>query len=201
MRVRNIVLPIYIKTGNKERPYYCNYQYLSLGISVTCNYLWLFWIICPIHQKIPQSCSPDEKMFWSLRAVLVVINKMINMNRDRRCSDREFESRSWRGVLDTTLCNKVCQWLATGRPFSPGTPVSSTNKANRHDITEILLKVALNTMTLTLKIKINMWFSINTYPWYPDIRDWHNKKWFQTEIRSWHLHILVFPNALILDIF
>jgi hypothetical protein len=21
----------------------------------------------------------------------------------------EFESRSWRGVLDTTLCNKVCQ--------------------------------------------------------------------------------------------
>ena len=25
------------------------------------------------------------------------------------------------------LCDKVCQWLATGRWFSPGTPVSSTN--------------------------------------------------------------------------
>jgi hypothetical protein len=25
-----------------------------------------------------------------------------------------------RGVLDTTLCDKVCQWLATGRWFSPG---------------------------------------------------------------------------------
>jgi hypothetical protein len=24
----------------------------------------------------------------------------------------EFESRSWRGVLDTTLCDQVCQWLA-----------------------------------------------------------------------------------------
>jgi hypothetical protein len=29
-----------------------------------------------------------------------------------------FESRSWRGVLDTTLCNKVCQWLATDRPVT-----------------------------------------------------------------------------------
>jgi hypothetical protein len=29
---------------------------------------------------------------------------------------------------------------------SPGTPVSSTNKTDRHDITEILLKVALNTI-------------------------------------------------------
>jgi len=59
----------------------------------------------------------------------------------------EFESRSWRGVLDTALCDKVCQWLATGRWISPGTPVSSTNKTHRHHITEVLLKVALNTTT------------------------------------------------------
>jgi hypothetical protein len=58
-----------------------------------------------------------------------------------------------RGVLDTTLCDEVCQWLATGWSSSPGTPVSSTNKTDRHDttdyhdITEILLKVALNTIT------------------------------------------------------
>ncbi len=38
--------------------------------------------------------------------------------------------------------------FATDRWFSPGIVVSSTNKTNRHDITEILLKVALNTMTL-----------------------------------------------------
>jgi hypothetical protein len=31
----------------------------------------------------------------------------------------------------------------------PGTPVSSTNKTHRHDIAEIVLKVALNTITLT----------------------------------------------------
>ena len=51
-----------------------------------------------------------------------------------------------RGVLVTTLCDKVCQWLSTGRWFSPCTPVSSTNKTDRHNITEILLEVALNTI-------------------------------------------------------
>ena len=65
--------------------------------------------------------------------------------------------RSWRGVLDTTLCDKVCRWLATGRWFSPGTPVSSTNKTDRHDITEILLKVALKHHKLNKPVK-NIWF-------------------------------------------
>jgi hypothetical protein len=57
--------------------------------------------------------------------------------------------QSHNGVLYTTLCDKVCQWLATGRWFSPGTPVSPTNKTDCHDITEILLKVALNTINQT----------------------------------------------------
>jgi hypothetical protein len=52
--------------------------------------------------------------------------------------------------LDSRLCGKVCQWLTTGHCFFLGTPVSSTNKTDHHDITEILLKVALNTITLTL---------------------------------------------------
>jgi hypothetical protein len=36
--------------------------------------------------------------------------------------------------------------LAHGQWFSPGSPASSTNKTGRHDIAEILLKVALNTI-------------------------------------------------------
>ena len=36
----------------------------------------------------------------------------------------------------TTLCDKVCQWLATGRWFSPDPLVSTCNKTDRHDITE-----------------------------------------------------------------
>ena len=47
----------------------------------------------------------------------------------------------------TILCDKVCQWLAAGRWFSL---VSSTNKTDCHDLAEISLKVALNSITLTL---------------------------------------------------
>ena len=36
--------------------------------------------------------------------------------------------------------------------FSPRIPVSSTNNTDRHDITEILLKVELNTITLILTL-------------------------------------------------
>jgi len=41
--------------------------------------------------------------------------------------------------------DQVYQLLANGRWFSPGTQASSTTKAGRHDIAEILLKVAFNT--------------------------------------------------------
>ena len=41
-----------------------------------------------------------------------------------------------RGVLDTTLCDKVFRWLPVGWWFSPGTPVSSIKqKTDHHDIT------------------------------------------------------------------
>jgi hypothetical protein len=38
---------------------------------------------------------------------------------------------------------------ATGQWFFPGPPVSSANGTDRHDITEIMLKVALNTIKQT----------------------------------------------------
>ena len=81
---------------------------------------------------------------WSWSYGSWIYNYLLNPHKS--C---EIESCSWRGVLDTTLYDKVCQWLAAGRWFSPGTPVSSTNKTDRHNATEILLKVALNTITLT----------------------------------------------------
>jgi hypothetical protein len=58
----------------------------------------------------------------------------------------EFWSRSGGGVQHYLI---VCQWFVTGRGFSPSPPVSSTNKTDRHDITEILLKGALNTINQT----------------------------------------------------
>ena len=45
---------------------------------------------------------------------------------------------------------KVVSDLRQVGGFFPSTPVSPTNKADRHDIAEILLKVALNTTSLYL---------------------------------------------------
>jgi len=49
--------------------------------------------------------------------------------------------------------DKAYQLLAHGLWFSPGTPASSTTKTGRHDIAEILLKVALYTINQIKSIK------------------------------------------------
>ena len=55
-----------------------------------------------------------------------------------------------------TLCDKVCQSLVASRWFSIGTLVSSTNKTDLHDIAGILLKVALNTIIITIQTLSNL---------------------------------------------
>ena len=62
----------------------------------------------------------------------------------------------------------VSQWLVTDRWFSPRTPVSSTNKTDSHDITEILLKVALDTINQPYYLWIrNLYFKfvLVVYKW------------------------------------
>jgi hypothetical protein len=95
----------------------------------------------------------------------------------------EFESQSGRGVqhyvikfvsdlrqiggfLYTTLCDKVCQWLAAGRWFSPGSPFSPTNKTYCHNLTEIMLIVALNTINSAAKWR---------WPYFAIYTKWTNK--------------------------
>ena len=50
--------------------------------------------------------------------------------------------------VDTTLCDKVWQWLIIELVygFLQGILVSSTNKIDHHNITKLLLKVPLNTI-------------------------------------------------------
>ena len=61
----------------------------------------------------------------------------------------EFKSRSGRSVQHYVIKFVSDRW------FSSGTPVSSTNNTDRHDITEILLKVALNIIKQTNKQTIS----------------------------------------------
>ena len=44
------------------------------------------------------------------------------------------------GVLDTTLCDKVCQWLATDRWFSPVSSIEIDRLVNSWHIVEIGVK-------------------------------------------------------------
>ena len=82
----------------------------------------------------------------------------------------EFKPLSWWGVLDTTLCDKVCQRLVAGRSFSPHTLVSSTNKTDSHDITEILLKMALNIINQTKSKPFMLSFCFfYFYNWYTNV--------------------------------
>jgi hypothetical protein len=61
------------------------------------TYTNLLSIICPLEVR----CS------WSYGSW--IYNYLCN-----RCNlSCEFEPHSWRGVLDTTLCDKDCQWLVT----------------------------------------------------------------------------------------
>ena len=49
-----------------------------------------------------------------------------------------------------------CLW------FSPDYLVSSTNETDHHDVTEILLKVALSTITLTFKTAVILCILVGT---------------------------------------
>jgi len=60
-----------------------------------------------------------------------------------------------------TAIDKVYQLFAHGWWFSSGTPASSTTKTGRHDIAEILLKVALkHQISINLNLLIVFEYSI-----------------------------------------
>jgi hypothetical protein len=100
-----------------------------------------------------------------------------------------------RGVLDTTLCDKVCQWLVTGWGFflvHCCTPVSTINKTACHNITEMLLKVALITITLTHPLNhlsqkyhniINQW---KTWTWLDNLISNSNTDINKTILKNLH---------------
>jgi hypothetical protein len=52
-------------------------------------------------------------------------------------------------IVSSNPVNGEVKKIVTGRWFSAGTPASSTNKTDRHDVTEILLKVVLRTINQT----------------------------------------------------
>jgi hypothetical protein len=71
-----------------------------------CTTYTNFWsIICPLEVRC---LTPLSKIFQVLGEFTTTC--AIVAYHHLSC---EFEPHSWRGALDKTLCDKVCQWLAT----------------------------------------------------------------------------------------
>jgi hypothetical protein len=81
--------------------------------------------------------SPVHVQFPKMMACLLQIINLDNV----LYTSRGGGHRDGMVVGSTTICDKVCQLLATGQWFSPGPPASSTNITERHNITEILLNI------------------------------------------------------------
>jgi hypothetical protein len=118
--------------------------------------LWIYWRCLPFNSYICLVFLPlNRRPSWSWSYGSLIYNYLCN-----QCLSPLtlwFRIPLRRGLLDITYCDKVCQWLAAGRWFSPfsGYSVSSINKTDHHDITEILLKVTLNTLTTRSPLLMN----------------------------------------------
>jgi hypothetical protein len=117
------------------------------------NNKWCLWFaernVCLLYLEVEASIFLRHILpffMYVLDVILVIFCSLFALMILSGHVSFEFKLRSRWGVLDTTLCDQVCQWLATGQWFYPSTLVSSTNKTDRHDITEIFLKVTLNTI-------------------------------------------------------
>jgi hypothetical protein len=135
-----------------------NNSHVSLGYQFCWNITFILYIIYNVRYN--NIIYPSSSKCWLIDEVYIG---------DRRGRDRtvveftiELPVKSMQVITKVVSSNHIdgkvysiqhymrkFVWLATGRGFPPGTPVSSTNKTDRHDITEILLKVVLNTISLT----------------------------------------------------
>jgi len=88
------------------------------------------------------------------------------------------------------------QCLPTGRWLFLGTLVSSTNKTDSHDITEILLKVALNSIILTLLKLISDHFDVVDNTSVLHVPDKRRTISILTEIYLWKRYMLFSAHGL-----
>jgi hypothetical protein len=101
------------------------------------------------HSRIPsmnngntyQECKHRLYCLWCshLKQFISYIFLVFLLGFTTTCSIKVVSSRLCQGVLYTSLCDKVCQWVSTGRWFTPDTPLSSTNKTDHHNIAKIVV--------------------------------------------------------------
>jgi hypothetical protein len=108
------------------------------------NHITNFIGLCCLKKYYSTNFSFDQNIFKCL--IFYTSNKFGVVEVVIVCNLCLSPLKLWVRTPFMARCDKVCQWLSTGRWFSPVIKVSSTNKTACHNITEILLKVALITI-------------------------------------------------------
>jgi hypothetical protein len=93
---------------------------------------------------------------------------------------------------------KFCQWLAAGRWFTLGIPVSYTNKTSLHEISDKLLKVdeLQNTAQKQEPTKQQWWTEVLRNGQYFQLR-W----WYRSAHKSINLHLFTISTLLLIVIY
>jgi hypothetical protein len=107
-------------------------------------------IVCPT-LNCQSNCRKSKKCFLASRFYYYSVQCRYAFPQNAFLMDAERSFRINKSIKLKVQKNQkhiFCHWLTTGRWFSSGTPVSSTNKTDCHDQAEILLKVVLNTVTV-----------------------------------------------------
>ena len=78
----------------------------------------------------------------TIKIIILSIYNTLKRQESRSCGVYSIQHYEIKFVGELWQVGGFLRW------FSPGNPISSTNKTDRYDITEILLKVVLDTITL-----------------------------------------------------
>jgi len=112
-----------------------------------CRYQIIFFLFCLINLIISYAFE-DMSWIYNYRCSQCLSPPKLPLTTKESF---EFESSSWRGVLDKTLCDEsvsvTCMWFS---------PVSSTNKTDCHYIIEVLLKVTLTIITTSCETVVTL---------------------------------------------
>jgi prolipoprotein diacylglyceryltransferase len=123
-----------------------NYNYFNLSFSLIynrINYHIVIFILWLLPYFVNTSVPIKYIVYYNIHKSIIPITIEGRSGHDRTlfgfiiCNQCLSPLMLWVRIppklvlLNITLCDKVCQWLAADRWFSPGTPVSSTNKTNQ----------------------------------------------------------------------
>jgi hypothetical protein len=113
--------PVIVSLVPSNRSYIiCSQEYLKYVVFQSCALCAYMMIVIP-------------KTHWPTKFGAVVVGFTTTCASSKyHYYSYEFKFHSWRCVLDMTLCDDICHWLAISRWFTSGLLVSANRKTDRY---------------------------------------------------------------------